>query len=117
MFVTVNVSFNAYACHEVHFVAKFMKSQTYVPKSSRHEVTFHRFTLSSLFIVRKYFTYKADGRVAEMAKKVLEEDVATWREMHVFLRWPKVQTIQFRRILSHFRVFGQKIWAIIWAKI
>ena len=31
MFVTVQLSFNAYACHEVHFV----------PKSSRHEVTFH----------------------------------------------------------------------------
>ena len=41
MFVTVNVSFNAYACHEVHFVAKFIQSRTYVPKSSRHEVTFH----------------------------------------------------------------------------
>ena len=41
MFVTVNVSFNAYACHEVHFVAKFMQSRTYVPKSSRHKVTFH----------------------------------------------------------------------------
>ena len=41
MFVTVNVSFNAYACHEVHFVAKFMQSRTYVLKSSRHEVTFH----------------------------------------------------------------------------
>ena len=42
MFVTVNVSFNAHACHEVHFVAKFMQSRTYVPKSSRHEVTFHQ---------------------------------------------------------------------------
>ena len=42
MFVTVNVSFNAYACHEVHFVAKFIWSRTYVPKSSRHEVTFHQ---------------------------------------------------------------------------
>jgi len=41
MFVTVNVSFNAYACHEVHFVAKFIWSRTYVPKSSRREVTFH----------------------------------------------------------------------------
>ena len=41
MFVTVNVSFNAHACHEVHFVAKFIWSRTYVPKSSRHEVTFH----------------------------------------------------------------------------
>ena len=41
MSVTVNVSFNAYACHEVHFVAKFTWSRTYVPKSSRHEVTFH----------------------------------------------------------------------------
>ena len=28
MFVTVNVYFNAYACHEVHFVAKFMQSRT-----------------------------------------------------------------------------------------
>ena len=41
MFVTINVSFNAYACHEVHIVAKFIWSRTYVPKSSRHEVTFH----------------------------------------------------------------------------
>ena len=41
MFVTVNVSFNAYACHEVHFVAKFIWSRTYVTKSSRPEVTFH----------------------------------------------------------------------------
>ena len=41
MFVTVNVSFNAYACHEVHFVAKFIWPWTYVPKSSRHEVNFH----------------------------------------------------------------------------
>ena len=40
MFVTGNVSFNAYACYEVHFVAKFIWSRTYVPKSSRHEVTF-----------------------------------------------------------------------------
>ena len=31
MFATVNVSFNAYACHEVHFVAKFMQSRTHVP--------------------------------------------------------------------------------------
>ena len=36
------VSFNAYAYHEVHFVAKFIWSRTKVPKSSRHEVTFHR---------------------------------------------------------------------------
>ena len=43
MFVTVNVSFNAYACHKVHFVAKFIWSRTFVPKSSRHEVTFHPF--------------------------------------------------------------------------
>ena len=42
MFVTVNVSFNTYACHEVHFVAKLIWSRTYVPKSSRHEVTLHR---------------------------------------------------------------------------
>ena len=42
VFVTVNVSFNAYACHEVHFVAKFIWSRIYIPKSSRHEVTFHR---------------------------------------------------------------------------
>ena len=42
IFVTVNVSFNSYACHEVHFVAKFIWSRTKVPKSSRHEVTFHR---------------------------------------------------------------------------
>ena len=41
MFVTVNVSFNAYACHEVHFAAKFIWSRTYVPKSSCCEVTFH----------------------------------------------------------------------------
>ena len=41
MFVTVNVSFNTYACHEVHFVANFSWARTYVPKSSRHEVTFH----------------------------------------------------------------------------
>ena len=41
MFVTGNVSFNAYACHDVHFVAKFIWSRTYVPKSSRHEATFH----------------------------------------------------------------------------
>ena len=40
-FVTINVSFNAYACGEVHFVANFILSRTYVPKSSRHEVTFH----------------------------------------------------------------------------
>ena len=46
MFVTVNVSFNAYACHEVHFVAKFIWSRTYVPKSSRHEVTFHLFNVN-----------------------------------------------------------------------
>ena len=41
MFVTVNVSLNAYACRLVHFVANFIQSRTYVPKSSRHEVTFH----------------------------------------------------------------------------
>ena len=40
MFVTVKVSFNEYACHEVRFVAKFIWSQTYVSKSSRHEVNF-----------------------------------------------------------------------------
>ena len=39
--LTVNLSFIAYACHEVYFVAKFIWSRTYVPKSSRHEVTFH----------------------------------------------------------------------------
>ena len=44
MFVTVNVSFDVYACHEVHFVAKFIWSRTYIPKSSRREVTSHRNT-------------------------------------------------------------------------
>jgi len=47
MFVTVNVSFNAYACHKVHFVAKFIWSRTYIPKSSRHEVTFHQLGINS----------------------------------------------------------------------
>ena len=32
MFLTVNVSYNAYGCHNVHFVAKFIWSRTYVPK-------------------------------------------------------------------------------------
>ena len=48
MFVTINVSFNAYACHEVHFVANFIWSRTYVPKSSRHEVTFHPMNQASV---------------------------------------------------------------------
>ena len=34
-FVNVNVFFHAYDCHEVHIVAKFKQSRTYVPKSSR----------------------------------------------------------------------------------
>ena len=46
MFVTINVSIDAYACHEVHFVAKFIWSRTYVPESNRHEVTFHLISLS-----------------------------------------------------------------------
>ena len=31
MFVTVNESLNAYACHVVHFVAEFMQSRTFGP--------------------------------------------------------------------------------------
>ena len=31
----------------------------------------------------------------EMAQKVIEGDVVTWRHMHEILRWPKIRTIQF----------------------
>ena len=74
MFVTVDVSFNAYACHEVHchevhFVAKFIWSQTYVPKSSRvsyvpkssrHEVTFHQFTATIYWVLGNTATHRLD---------------------------------------------------------
>ena len=33
--------------------------------------------------------------VSEMAQKVIEGDVVTWRHMHAILRWPKIRTIQF----------------------
>ena len=31
----------------------------------------------------------------EMAQKVIEGDVDTWRHMHEILRWPKIRIIQF----------------------
>ena len=35
------------------------------------------------------------GGISEMAQKVIEGDVVTWRHMHAILRWPKIRTIQF----------------------
>ena len=42
MFVMVNLSFHAYACHEVHFVAKFMQSRT-CPEVKSPRSYFRRF--------------------------------------------------------------------------
>jgi len=38
---------------------------------------------------------KTYGGVYEMAQKVIEGDVVTWRHMHVNLRWPEIRTIHF----------------------
>ena len=91
MFVTVNVSFNAYACHEVHFVAQFIWSRTYVPKSSRHEVTFHLKKKPS-FQNDRYFAFFYNG-LFWLAKLTVIHDHKTVILPEWSLTMPKITAV------------------------